>query len=91
MAALVACSSCGGFMRPTDAACPHCERPAAPVRKALLGLVALCGGGAFAVTLMACYGLPPCDGKPGCYPPDLSNTPADGGADAGVVDMKHGG
>jgi hypothetical protein len=59
------------------------------------GLVALCGG-AFAVTLMACYGLPPCGPNPDCEPPDLKPAPTDmlscvdGGADAGCAQRDGG-
>jgi len=89
MAKLIPCSACGGFLHPADAVCPHCDLPLAPARRsgaALLGLLGACGGGLIAVTLMACYGLPPCDGKPGCYPdpPDLGSV--DGGSDAGATD-----
>jgi hypothetical protein len=103
MLKLVNCSHCNGFLRATDTSCPHCERAtgvaettARPGPGWLLGgLIALCGG-AFAVTLMACYGLPPCDPRePYCAPPDLT-PPADmlgcsdGGADAGCA-QKDGG
>ncbi len=90
MAKLIPCAACGGFLRPADAVCPHCDRSTTPARKtnpALLGLLGVCGGSIVAVTLMACYGLPPCDGKPGCYPdpPDQGQT-TDGGTDAGAAD-----
>lgn len=100
MQKLISCVHCNGFMSPTDAACPHCQRPAPATSKAgagwlLGGLAALCGG-AFAVTLMACYGLPPCGPGPGCDLPDLTPAPTDmlscgdGGADAGCTQRDGG-
>jgi hypothetical protein len=70
---LTQCASCGGFV-PRDR-CPNCF--AVRRRRSLatrLGLLAgPLGGGAIAMTLMACYGMPPCDdGSQGCYEPDAS-------------------
>jgi hypothetical protein len=76
------CAKCGGFQR--GSICPHCGARARKTRivKALGGAF---GGGAIAVTLMACYGMAPCpDGQRDCHhppptaPPDKS---ADGGPD----------
>lgn len=65
---LTTCVSCEGFVPGSAAQCPHCGAAApttsgAPSALAGLGksLAALATGGAMAVTLMACYGLPPCD------------------------------
>ena len=64
----------------------------------LSALVGLAGAGMAAITLMACYGMPPCDtpapdggsDRYYCYedPPAhcASAVPADGGADGGVTD-----
>ncbi|MFO0575887.1 MAG: hypothetical protein U1A78_17960 [Polyangia bacterium] len=100
MPKLIDCPSCNGFMTPADAACPHCQRPAAPTSKTgpgwlVGGLAALCGG-AIAVTLMACYGSPQCGPRQGCEPPDLTPAPTDmlsctdGGADAGCAQRDGG-
>lgn len=88
---LIPCAHCRGFVTAADERCPHCERSLAErptgSRARLLGLLAACGGGALAVTLMACYGIGPCyDGS--CDPPDFA-TPtdaADGGSDGGQRD-----
>lgn len=63
---LSACPSCTGFLPPSAASCPHCgadAKAAEPraVGSLVRGLVAVASGGAMAVTLMACYGLPPCE------------------------------
>ncbi len=57
------CDSCPGLIPAGVRACPHCAKPVTPsmVRRWAKRLAALAGGGALAVTLMACYGLPPCD------------------------------
>jgi hypothetical protein len=55
------------------------------------GLVALAGAGVAAITLMACYGMPPCDTPAPdgsgdlyhCYREDGGSQPSDGGTDAG--------
>ncbi|MDI3283469.1 putative metal-binding motif-containing protein [Polyangium sp. 15x6] len=62
---LKTCVSCEGFVPGSASSCPHCGAAAEKVPSALAGfgksLAALATGGAMAVTLMACYGLPPCD------------------------------
>lgn len=92
MSVLSSCPSCSGFVPPGLGRCPNCGAQASGGgllrRLKILGVTGLLGGSAVALTLMACYGLPPCEpGDPGCYPPlpDLKVTPADGGcaADAG--------
>jgi hypothetical protein len=71
--------------------CPNC-RAARPTRSlaSRLGLIAgPIGGGAIALTLMACYGMPPCaDGSLSCYePPDAG---ADVAEDSAVpLDAAH--
>lgn len=99
-APLTPCVHCRGFVPAAEEVCPHCDRPGPhgarpPLSRArLLGLLAACGGGALAVTLMACYGLPPCDsGDPGCSPPDFATVQdaADGGpSDGGCGDAPCG-
>lgn len=70
---LTTCSSCSGFLPASAASCPHCGAAAvrpgsrAGVDKGVVGgIVALAAGGATAVTLMACYGLPPCESTQTC-------------------------
>jgi hypothetical protein len=41
--------------------CPHCDAPAPAIGRISRTLGVIFGSGALAVTLMACYGLPPCD------------------------------
>ncbi|WP_437534458.1 putative metal-binding motif-containing protein [Sorangium sp. So ce726] len=69
MLTLGACPCCDGFVPPGASACPHCgatptaERVScAQARHGIAGrLLAVASGGMMAVTLMACYGMPPCD------------------------------
>jgi hypothetical protein len=72
------CAKCGGFRR--SAVCPHCgERSSTRFVKVLAGAF---GGGAIAVTLMACYGLPPCpDSNRDCHGPRPE--PPENAGDAG--------
>jgi hypothetical protein len=87
---LKTCVSCEGFVPGSAGSCPHCGA-AAPVSapSALAGfgksVTALATGGAMAITLMACYGLPPCesgqdadgDGYSTCYAEDCDDTNKD--------------
>ena len=69
------CSRCAGFV--TNGRCPHCG---ARVRWSLKKLLALLGGSATAVTLMACYGSPCVRSNDACHvppPDDLSASPVD--------------
>lgn len=61
MTGLTSCSSCGGFAPATARRCPHCETSIATGSGFARKLLAVAGGGAVAVTLMACYGMPPSD------------------------------
>jgi len=71
---LLTCASCEGFLPRAASACPHCGAAApAPAGKSGLNalgasLGTLAASGAVAMTLMACYGGPPCDVGP-CGPP----------------------
>ncbi len=59
-----ACPACPGLVPARASRCPNCDTPIAPPSRLGAGvraLSALLGGGAIAMTLMACYGLPPCD------------------------------
>ena len=85
---LGSCSSCSGFLPPSAARCPHCGHAEAPAsaragldRGVVGSLVALATGGAAAVTLMACYGLPPCENTQSC------GTGAGGTSSAGTGGM----
>lgn len=82
------CASCKGFVPPRAEVCPHCRTTQA--RKAglfarlhLSALGGAVGGGAIAMTLMACYGGPPvdCEDYGGCFDPDARSL-----ADAQVGD-----
>ncbi|ATB29812.1 hypothetical protein [Melittangium boletus] len=74
MSTLSSCQRCHGFVPPELAECVHCgasmQEPAPRGGVMSKGLVVLASAGVAAITLMACYGMPPC------------NTPApDGGSD----------
>ncbi len=87
MAQLSTCSKCSGFFSRKSARCPHCDAPKAaslPLGLRALGLLGAVGGGAFAVTLMACYGCP--DPYCGSPPTDDLGCKSDGGADGGTAD-----
>ncbi|MCK6590556.1 MAG: putative metal-binding motif-containing protein [Polyangiaceae bacterium] len=61
---LTTCSSCRGFLPPGSSSCPHCQKSAAAAGASpglAAKLLAVASGGMMAVTLMACYGMPPCD------------------------------
>jgi hypothetical protein len=60
------CASCSGFVPNAKTECPNCGARLAgsglsPRMKTLGAFGAILGGGAFAMTLMACYGCPPSD------------------------------
>lgn len=67
MTTLTACPSCDGFLPPAASSCPHCDaqvtvKTGSPFLSRLArGVLAVAGGGTIALTLMACYGIPPCD------------------------------
>ncbi|QSQ24245.1 hypothetical protein JY651_04575 [Pyxidicoccus parkwayensis] len=90
MPELSGCPSCQGFNPPTANTCLHCRAPlsAGPTRLALswvASLWTLAGASAVGLTLMACYGMPPCDdGTFDCLPSGCDETI--GGSDAGSTD-----
>jgi hypothetical protein len=92
---LSGCPSCQGFNPPTVNACLHCKQPlnAEPTRLALswvASLWTLAGASAVGLTLMACYGMPPCeDGTFDCI--DTGCDATIGGSDAGSIDGGGGG
>jgi len=67
---LKTCLSCEGFLPGSTSTCPHCgaavsvEKASSALSGIVKGMALLATGGAMAVTLMACYGLPPCDDDP---------------------------
>ncbi len=73
MTALQRCAHCEGFIPPQANQCPYCGATAKPTPNAFLRglrnkLLSVAGGGAVAITLMACYGAaydpPPVDAAP---------------------------
>ncbi|MCP3140406.1 hypothetical protein [Pyxidicoccus xibeiensis] len=92
MPELSGCPSCQGFNPPSATACLHCRQPldGGPTRAALswvASLWTLAGASAVGLTLMACYGMPPCeDGTWDCYEPLPDCELTDGGMDAGSSD-----
>lgn len=56
---LVTCAACGGLIPEACTACLHCDaRRGSRVRRLARAAAAVAGGGAFLVTLAACYGAP---------------------------------
>jgi hypothetical protein len=73
------CATCPSFI--ADGVCPTCGPSRTPVGLGSAGklgaFATLLGSSAFAMTLMACYGLPPCESAECAYDPDASDrTPA---------------
>jgi hypothetical protein len=55
------------------AVCPHCETPPRSGRARWAVLLGLAGSASLGLTMMACYGAPPCEpGKPGCIDRDAA-------------------
>jgi hypothetical protein len=69
MAALDKCRHCAGFLPPRTGNCPHCgaAAPKGLLRGLGRSIFAVTGGGAIAITLMACYGA--------AYGPPVEPTP----------------
>jgi hypothetical protein len=71
------CSGCGGFVPASHETCPHCSAGRSKVIRAVACVI---GAGAISMTLMACYGGPPCPEGQNCHPstpsPDTSSVPA---------------
>ena len=55
-------------MRTTAAECPHCAEPSSPSQRRRWGVVlGIAGVASLGLTMMACYGAPPCEpGTAGC-------------------------
>jgi len=86
MGRLVTCAGCGGFLDATAALCPHCGVQPTPARRRRWAvLFGLAGSASLGLTMMACYGGPPCEGASGkCtdLPDATSDTSrSDAGAD----------
>lgn len=64
MQSLSMCPSCEGLVPRDQLTCPHCDTPTPPKRRSrVVAALAFVSAGAASVTLMACYGMPPCDYK----------------------------
>lgn len=65
MSSLSSCQKCRGFVPPASTDCVHCGAPmggSAPRGNAMLkGLFCVASASVAAITLMACYGMPPCE------------------------------
>ena len=59
------CSACDGLVPARQVMCPHCDAPVPAKRRRSKFIAALsfASAGAVSMTLMACYGMPPCDYK----------------------------
>jgi hypothetical protein len=76
-------------MSAASSVCPHCgARSARGRRRRLAVWLGLAGSASLGLTMMACYGAPPCEpGTSGCPNPDSSagGTGGAGGSDAGTL------
>jgi len=76
-------------MASTAEVCPHCDARPSRSRRRLGLLVGLAGSASLGLTMMACYGGPPCDTAKCAYNPDANadaNGDANGNADGGAPD-----
>ncbi|WNG35058.1 hypothetical protein F0U61_16420 [Archangium violaceum] len=94
MSALSSCQKCRGFVPPASTDCVHCGAPmneSAPRGNAMLkGLFCVASASVAAITLMACYGMPPCeepapDAGTDAYHCYDNEEPVDAGDDGGVL------
>ncbi|MBS1149893.1 MAG: hypothetical protein H6Q89_1591 [Myxococcaceae bacterium] len=91
---MLRCTRCEGFIPAAVTACPNCSK-FVPRGRAGSGFLAVLGAGAAAITLMACYGMPPCDtqatdggsgsGRCAIVPEQDAGVPEDGGTSDGGV------
>ena len=86
------CGACGGFFPARASVCVHCKATSRPLfdRLRIGALGGSFGGGAIAFTLMACYGMPPCDdGTRDCHYDDGDGGSAsDAARDARLPDVQ---
>lgn len=62
---LVSCPRCDGFVPQSASKCPHCAAAKSSVWGTMSrAALAVVSGSALSVTLMACYGSPPCETGP---------------------------
>ena len=65
MSKLSSCHHCGGFVPAGAEACPHCDNSLSvkgmSLNRFARFFMATTAGSAFCLTLMACYGAPPCE------------------------------
>jgi hypothetical protein len=61
---LFKCNACPGLLPPNASLCPHCGAsvPRGRLSRATAAIVALASGASLSATLMACYGVAPCEG-----------------------------
>lgn len=92
---LSSCPSCRGLVPASALDCPHCDTMlvASPLTRAAKVLVGMATGGAVAMTLMACYGMPPCeDGESGnCIDEGVGGSGGGGGEEPATTTSSTGG
>ena len=60
-------------MRTTAIVCPHCTKPAVDNQRRRWGaILGIAGVASLGLTMMACYGAPPCVQDNSCKTPDAS-------------------
>lgn len=92
MSAIVRCPSCRAAT-PSSVDCVHCGAKLSGTRRLVKGAFAIVGASIASMTLMACYGMPPCDTNAhladGGENPEAcgfdDHSQADGGTDGGVT------
>lgn len=73
MSAIIRCPSCRSAT-PSSIDCVHCGAPLRNQRSLITGALAFVGASLGAMTLMACYGQPPCDDSDRSPLPDGGTT-----------------
>ena len=82
---LLSCPSCQSFVPPLTSICPNCSARA-PVNPLVRAALAVGVGSALSVTLMACYGLPPCETSNDNDGDGVGSADANGTCAAGELD-----
>jgi len=80
---LTACYRCGGFLGSDAVACPHCQAKRPRRRRRWAVALGLAGSATLGLTMMACYGAPPCEPNPRNLN-DCKDRQGTGGHDAGA-------